>query len=65
MTRTMLEKVKRHGLKGSATRSLILIRWHLEALRKQYEQVRKQYELFRLRNAPRYANPSPSELSIR
>jgi hypothetical protein len=58
----MLEKVKRHGLKGSATRSLILIRWHLEALRKQYEQVRKQYELFRLRNAPRYANPSPSEL---
>jgi hypothetical protein len=51
----MLKKIKRHGLKGSATIGLMLFRSRLEPLR-------KQYELLRLRNAPRYANPTPSEL---
>lgn len=55
MTLAMLKKFKRYGLKGSASIGISLARYRLKTLQ-------RKYDLYRLRNAPRYANPTATEL---
>lgn len=48
---SLLEKIRRHGLRGSFEKALLVLR------------RKSGYDLWRVRHAPVYTNPTPSELA--